>query len=221
MAKCSICGKKLGLLVKVKVSDGDICPMCASICAAHVTLPIATIRGYWETNKARWKLFTPTQTLKSLASEVITIDNTHRYFIFGDVKKLKAEPVVFSFDEVDSYEMETVGGKAVTKKKGGIVAGPVGALVGCGTAKAETKTVGGVKMTKVHFTTYAGKVQRMSSAYPIGFTGFLDRCIADASAEPAAAASAADEILKYKELLDKNIITAEEFSAKKAQLLGL
>lgn len=229
MAKCSICGKKLGLLVKVKVSGGDICPMCASICAAHVTLPIATIRGYWETNKARWKLFTPTQTLKSLASEVITIDNTHRYFIFGDVKKLKAEPVVFGFDEVDSYEMETVGGKAVTKKKGGItravvggiVAGPVGALVGCGTAKAETKTVGGVKMTKVHFTTYAGKVQRMSSAYPIGFTGFLDRCIADASAEPAAAASAADEILKYKELLDKNIITAEEFSAKKAQLLGL
>ena len=77
-------------------------------------------------------------------------------------------------------------------------------------------------MTKVHFTTYAGKVQRMSSTYPIGFTDFLDRCIADASSEPVAiAASAADEILKYKELLDKGIITAEEFSAKKAQLLGL
>ena len=127
--------------------------------------------------------------------------------------------------------METVGGKTVTNKKGGItravvggvVAGPVGALVGSGTAKAETKTVGGVKMTKVHFTTYARKVQRMSSTYPIGFTDFLDRCIADASSEPAttAVASAADEILKYKELLDKGIITAEEFSAKKAQLLGL
>ena len=63
----------------------------------------------------------------------------------------------------------------------------------------------------------------MSSTYPIGFTDFLDRCIADASSEPATAtvASAADEILKYKELLDKGIITAEEFSAKKAQLLGL
>ena len=231
MAKCPICGEKLGLLAKVKVSDGDICPVCASICASHATLPIATIQGYWETNKARWGSFTPTQTLKSLASETITIDDTHRYFIFGDVKKLKVEPVVFSFDEVDSYEMETVGGKTVTKKKGGItravvggvVAGPIGALVGSGTAKAETKTVGGVKMTKVHFTTYAGKVQRMSSTYPIGFTDFLDRCIADASSEPAttAVASAADEILKYKELLDKGIITAEEFSAKKAQLLGL
>ena len=98
MAKCPICGEKLGLLAKVKVSDGDICPVCASICASHATLPIATIQGYWETNKARWGSFTPTQTLKSLASETITIDDTHRYFIFGDVKKLKVEPVVFSFD---------------------------------------------------------------------------------------------------------------------------
>ena len=33
--------------------------------------------------------------------------------------------------------------------------------------------------------------------------------------------SGADEILKYKELLDAGIITEEEFAAKKAQILGL
>lgn len=33
--------------------------------------------------------------------------------------------------------------------------------------------------------------------------------------------SSADEIMKYKELLDNNIITDEEFEAKKKQLLGL
>lgn len=33
--------------------------------------------------------------------------------------------------------------------------------------------------------------------------------------------SSADEIMKYKELLDTNIITTEEFEAKKKQLLGL
>lgn len=33
--------------------------------------------------------------------------------------------------------------------------------------------------------------------------------------------SSADEILKYKELLDSGVITQEEFDAKKKQLLGL
>ena len=37
----------------------------------------------------------------------------------------------------------------------------------------------------------------------------------------APASSAADEILKYKELLDLGAITQEEFDAKKKQLLGL
>jgi predicted Zn-dependent peptidase len=35
------------------------------------------------------------------------------------------------------------------------------------------------------------------------------------------AADKADQIVKYKELLDKDIITQEEFDAKKKQLLGL
>ena len=35
------------------------------------------------------------------------------------------------------------------------------------------------------------------------------------------AASGADEILKYKGLLDAGIITEEEFNVKKAQILGL
>ena len=43
------------------------------------------------------------------------------------------------------------------------------------------------------------------------------------AATPAAApaASGADEIMKYKQMLDAGIITQEEFDAKKKQLLGL
>lgn len=37
----------------------------------------------------------------------------------------------------------------------------------------------------------------------------------------AATTSNADEILKFKNLLDSGIITQEEFDAKKKQLLGL
>lgn len=39
--------------------------------------------------------------------------------------------------------------------------------------------------------------------------------------QPTASTSTADEILKFKELLDSGIITQEEFEAKKKQLLGL
>lgn len=233
MATCPVCGGKIGLLNKVKTSDGEICPSCAAICPSHATRTTMEIQKYWEINHARWAHFTVTQVLKSLVSDCITIDSTHRLFVFGDVKKLKEEPIVFGFDEVESYQNELIGGKTVTKKKGGItraviggaIAGPVGAIVGSSTAKSETKTTGGIRMTMVNFDTYAGKVQRASAHYPTGFTEFLDRCIAEAPAKNApdapAAVSAADEILKYKALLDQGILTPEEFEAKKAQLLGL
>lgn len=39
--------------------------------------------------------------------------------------------------------------------------------------------------------------------------------------EPATSTSAADEIAKYKSLLDSGAITSEEFEAKKKQLLDL
>lgn len=42
-----------------------------------------------------------------------------------------------------------------------------------------------------------------------------------APAAPAAAQSDADELKKYKDLLDSGVITQEEFDAKKKQLLGL
>ena len=38
---------------------------------------------------------------------------------------------------------------------------------------------------------------------------------------PSGGDSSADEIKKYKELLDMGVITQEEFDAKKKQLLGL
>lgn len=44
---------------------------------------------------------------------------------------------------------------------------------------------------------------------------------AQASTQPAAAVSTADEIKKYKELLDMGAITQDEFDQKKKQLLGL
>lgn len=49
----------------------------------------------------------------------------------------------------------------------------------------------------------------------------LNRINKAATTSPAPSASPADELKKYKELLDSGILTQEEFDAKKKQLLGL
>jgi hypothetical protein len=51
---------------------------------------------------------------------------------------------------------------------------------------------------------------------------FLENAIKQSANAPAVAqVSAADELKKFKELLDMGVITQEEFNAKKKQLLGL
>ena len=233
MAKCPICGQKIGFMLKSQVSDGVICSVCASICPSHPTKTILDMQNYWNTNKERQKIFSPTQKLKSLMSEVVTIDFTNKLFVLGDISKMKVTPIFYSFDEVDGYEFEVQGQKTVTKKKGGItraivggaIAGPVGALVGSGTAKEETQTTGGIRVLKIDFNTHAGKTNRLCSNVPTGFTNFLDECMAgkeeknEQQSQPIN--SFADEIVKFKVLLDQGIITQEEFDAKKKQLLGL
>ena len=219
--------------MKSKVSDGEICSACALICASHNTKTVNDIKRYWDTNKERQNVFSPTQKLKSFMSEVITIDSTNQLFVFGDIAKMKQTPIFYAFNEVDGYEFEVVGQKTVTKKKGGItralvggaIAGPVGALVGSGTAKEETKTTGGTQLLKINFNTHTGKNQRICSNAPTGFTNFLDDCMAieETTNEQQSTSinNSADEIIKFKALLDQGIITQEEFEAKKKQLLGL
>lgn len=233
MANCPICNQKIGFMLKSQVSDGVICSVCASICPSHPTKTILEMQNYWNTNKERQRIFSPTQKLKSFMSEVVTIDFTNKLFVLGDISKMKFTPIFYAFDEVDGYEFEIQGQKTVTKKKGGItraivggaIAGPIGALVGSGTAKEETKTTGGIQVLKIDFVTHAGKTNRLISNVPTGFTSFLDECMADketcAEQQPTTMNSSADEIIKFKELLDKGIITQEEFDMKKKQLLGI
>ena len=45
--------------------------------------------------------------------------------------------------------------------------------------------------------------------------------ICNSDKKASASYSVADEIMKYKKLLDMGVITQEEFEAKKRQLMGL
>lgn len=50
---------------------------------------------------------------------------------------------------------------------------------------------------------------------------YIDSQIANRGKEGTIQLSSADEIAKFKSLLDQGVITQEEFDAKKKQLLGL
>ncbi|MFN2925391.1 SHOCT domain-containing protein [Lachnospiraceae bacterium YH-ros2228] len=165
----------------------------------------------------------------------MTIDDTHRLFYIGNEKiwrKSIQNPVVYSFDEVVSYNKEIVGQKIQTKKKGGItralvggaIAGPAGALIGAGTAKTETKTTGGQEKLNIEVNAYGGHKTVSIFQAPAGLTNFLDNIIAQEKHPESTVASSgfsvADELLKYKQLLDAGVITQEEFDEQKKKLLS-
>ena len=76
---------------------------------------------------------------------------------------------------------------------------------------AETKKDG------IIYKTLAKQAQECLSILGV----ICDQSAAATEAPAPQAVSAADEILKFKQLLDAGVITQEEFNAKKAQLLGL
>ncbi len=61
----------------------------------------------------------------------------------------------------------------------------------------------------------------MNAAYKILEASLNNYKARQVSKEISPAISAADEIKKYKDLLDNNIISQDEFNAKKKELLGL
>lgn len=138
---------------------------------------------------------------------------------------------VFRFDEILSYELYD-DGKVVTKGGlgsavvGGALFGGVGAVVGSNVGK---------KTSKVN--QYSVKITLSDTmAKPIFIKGIANRQSGEEiisaldqivnqrevpDVESASSSSSADEILKYKNLLDIGAITQEEFDAKKKELLGV
>lgn len=185
MAKiCPICGGKIGL--KVKVADGIICAPCSNISTNHRIESVNTLTEYSNENRNRASRFQKTAVLKSFLSESVIIDQTNRLFYVGKEGKT-TYPIYYSFDEVSDYHSEKVGGKTITKSKGGIgravvggaLFGGVGAIVGASTSKKETKTVGGVNVVQIILHTFSGKKTISIANPPDGLLPFLDSCMGE------------------------------------------
>lgn len=201
-------------------------------------------------NKKRLSMFNPTRTLNQFGTNAITVDDENQLFIFGKKEKVNSSVIVYSFSDVLKYEMKEFGAKTVTKKKkgigraivGGALAGPAGAIVGSATAKQETVTKGGTKILYICLDSDAGEKTVALTNPSLETIAFLEKCMKvsnefnrfdniqedleqvqfdDIREEVQQISSDADEIRKYKNLLDEGIITQEEFEVKKKQLLGL
>ena len=234
---CPVCGGKLGLLNREKSADGLICASCSNFFYSKLGFraakqPKAALADYWATLEQRRKAFKETDSIYDGDALFVSIDKTNRLFCFGHRGGDKGPRMIYSFDEVAGYESDAPDNLTVTETKGGIgravigaaVAGPVGAIVGAATAKTETHKAYSKENISIRFVLPLGESNLPTTVYPGGTTDFLRSCKAGAERPQVAtstASSAADELLKFKQLLDMGAITEEEYNAKKTQLLGL
>ncbi|MEG0829475.1 MAG: SHOCT domain-containing protein [Anaerovoracaceae bacterium] len=154
---------------------------------------------------------------------------------------------IYSYSDILEYEM-IEDGDSITKGGlgsalvGGVLLGGVGAVVGGVTGGKKTKKIVNslsIKVTTkdidnptVYINFIAAKTKTSSITYKTAFDcaqetlSILAQIVSqnESTQEETSAvsnASAADEIRKYKELMDEDIISKEEFEAKKKELLGL
>lgn len=243
MAKkvCVCCQKEMGMLTpKVALADGVVCASCLKS-AGISALGNAQARSSSDVAHLiadRTQLlasFSPTKTIGAY----LQVDDTNRLFKVG--ADLFRYENLLDFELLEDGNTITKGGlgRAVA---GGILFGGVGAVVGGitgGKKQKATCTSMKIRLTlkDAHTDTsyivlIATETKHDGIVYKSSCT-VAQQCIAalqiiaDANqAAPSTAAapatpSAADEIMKFKQLLDAGVITQDEFDSKKKQLLGL
>ncbi|WP_455716446.1 SHOCT domain-containing protein [Anaerosporobacter sp.] len=199
-----------------------------------------------ETNKNEFTSFVTTNEIKC-SSSFLREDSNMKKWYCSNVKKPE-NPTLYDYSEIIDYEL-TEDGDSIRKgglgraAAGALLFGGVGAVVGGVTGKKKTKTE--IKSMKIRislsnkyknqiileFIPFGTSVKSGSMTYNLykqeanRVISFLDSLCAKAEVTQQATqtqqVSGADEIMKFKELLDNGIISQEEFDAKKKQILGL
>lgn len=244
MAKkiCVNCGKELGAFTgKVNVGDGTVCLNCLGTAGmSQLENPASyTSSGVKSLIASRIPLvqsFSPTKKIGSY----LQIDDRHRAF--------KVDNSIFEFANLLSFEL-LEDGETVTKGglgravAGGLLFGGVGAIVGGVTGGKKSKNVCTSMRIKITLRdSYRSTVYIPFILSETKTRGFIyqaaqssaqeclsalqiisDQCQSEkeSTSDRRSNASAADEILKFKQLMDTGVISPEEFERKKKQLLGL
>lgn len=234
MKLCEVCGNKVNILSLKKAYDGIICPECSELTTRYKSETINNLKEYYLINSKRKEVFKPNKKLKGFASVTVLIDDNNELFTLGGGP-------IYKFNEVSNYYVQSVSGPKVitTKTKnsggitraivGGMIAGPVGALVGAGTSKSVSTSKDTTKVEIKHYleiNTYSGFC-KWELVPPKGFDEFATYCMNNYKKtikENENNDLDSDDInmlIKYKKLLENGIITQDEFNIKKKELLKL
>ena len=247
---CSICSQAVKGS-KLKVSDGVICSACIDKCAQDVqnkelllqigNCSVSDFKKHIEFMETENKKCLQVFKASSGSNDYIKVDFENKLFYLP--LKGKRDPFVYSFSDLINYELveddTTISkgglGSAVV---GGAIFGAAGMITGGILGKKSKDIVKSMYITlslndpllsyrKIEListdTKKSGMIYNLCKKAGENTVALLDRICGsvETPVQPQTNISAADEIKKFKELLDSGIITEEEFNAKKKQLLGL
>lgn len=238
--KCTICGKKIYFNYRYLVG-GIVCTDCLYASGLFYASPSPTrdeVLKRIEGIKIK-KEFIATQKIEDY---ILINENDKTWVATTGIKK-------YNFDDLVDYELIENGGSISSKGlgkavAGGLLFGGVGAIVGGVTAKTKTKNI--LEEFKIVITVkdfdYPTLTINLLSGLPLKIPAEIQKVRKTAqeiislliliknTQEEAktnnfnkenSQFSVDDEILKFKDLLDKNIIIQEEFEKKKKQLLEM
>lgn len=152
------------------------------------------------------------------------------------VRMYKSPSLLINFDNIKSYSIKRNQDEIIKKSGvgravvGGALFGTVGAIVGASTGDSHIQKETRDLVLNIQLKNVIDGKKEVSIPFMLGkqrshMTGTIEECISLLDEiivdEPSVGNySSADEIRKYKELLDDGIITQEEFELKKDKLLG-
>lgn len=242
--KCGICGKE----TKKQLKDGYICNNCfergkrnINITKGLENIKIAEVKEAIKLTREDEQAINNFKVSKKVI-DYMHFDDENKKFLLPKTMFKKAK--IYNYSEVLGYEILENGdsiikgglGSAIV---GGVLFGGLGAVVGGVTGSKTTKTL--IKNLRVKIildnsvnpveyidiimsdTQRDGFKYKMLRKYADDIAGILDGIMSKnvKTNNNQTTVSNADEILKYKKLMDDGIITEDEFTAKKKQLLGL
>lgn len=248
---CDVCGETYGVMTgKYKIADGTVCQYCwkkagykssdYSIFSAK-KYSLKDVRekiDIKEKSKDLIENFKPT-----LKFEKISFDDVSQTLI---IKRSRKNYDLFYYDQIVGFELledgESVSsGGLGTAIVGGALFGGVGAVVGGVTGRRKNKRVCNSLKLQITFrnspwnTVYISYIDYQTKTNGPVYKSYIQEAYDTMAALQLAIemtqknnetttqpdSSDADELLKFKQLLDMGAITEEEFETKKKQILGL
>lgn len=243
---CDVCGKDTGVSRHLIIGKYCLCTSCFVKCGSNRAVTLEQARQRVSRVEYGLSQLNEFRTSKKVGNFLEVDETQRRWIIYPD--GVRAHAGLYNFEDLVAFElledgMSIAKGGLGSALAGGLLLGGVGAVVGGITGARRSQKIcnsmilkvtvqdlshpainvpliiGAMKTNSILYRQVSNLAQEALSVFQIICRDVEQRKTA-AVPEPVQV-SPANEILKYKQLLDMGAITQEEYDAKKKQLLGL